>query len=167
MTPYRRTQIGWAMLAALSLSVISVAVAYPLLQAEGEEEGLAVLAVTGVVVSAAVLFFCSLTVTIDAGHVTIRFGLTPVRKRIRLADIASFEAVRNPWYFGWGIARYGPGWLYNVSGFEAIEIVRTDDTQLRIGTGDSQGLIRALSAAVGKRSRAAHDQPPGDAPTRW
>lgn len=164
MTPYRRTQIGWAMLAALSVSVISVAAAYPLLQAEGEDEGLAVIVVSGALVAAAILFFCSLTVTIDTAHVTIRFGLTPVRKRIRLADIASFEAVRNPWYYGWGIARYGPGWLYNVSGFEAIEIVRTDDSQVRIGTGDSQGLIRALSAAVGKRSRTADDQPPGNAP---
>jgi hypothetical protein len=160
MTRYRRTQIGWAMLAALSVSVISVAAWDPRLLVEAEGAGLAVLAVTAAILAAAILLFCSLTVTVGAAHVTIRFGLTPVRKRIRLADVASFEAVRNPWYFGWGIQRYGPGWLYNVSGFEAIEIVRTDGKELRIGTDDAQGLIQALSAAIGDQSHAPDGQPP-------
>ena len=119
MTRYRHMQVGWAMLGMLGVSVVSVAVSIPLVQADGA--GRAVLAIASAVLAAAVLVFCSLTVTVDHAHVTVRFGLTPLRKRIRLADIASFEAVRNPWYFGWGIQRYGPGWLYNVSGFEAIE----------------------------------------------
>ena len=160
MTRYRRTQIGWAMLAALSVSVISVAVWDPRLLVGAEGMGLVVPVVTAAILAAAILLFCSLTVTVGAAHVTIRFGLTPVRKRIRLADVASFEAVRNPWYFGWGIQRYGPGWLYNVSGFEAIEIIRTDGKELRIGTDDTQGLIQALSAAVGDRSHAPDGQPP-------
>ena len=163
MTRYRRTQIGWVMLGMLALSVLSVAVSVWLVQAE--EEGSAVLAIASAALAAAVLVFCSLTVTVDDSHVTVRFGLTPLRKRIRLADIASFEAVRNPWYFGWGIQRYGPGWLYNVSGFEAIEIVRTDGRELRIGTDDSQGLIRALAAAAGERPHAAGDEPAAIAPT--
>ena len=163
MTRYRHMQVGWAMLGMLGVSVVSVVVSIPLVQADGE--GRAVLAIASAVLSAAVLVFCSLTVTVDHAHVTVRFGLTPLRKRIRLADIASFEAVRNPWYFGWGIQRYGPGWLYNVSGFEAIEIVRTDGKELRIGTDDSQGLLRALSAAVGERSHAADDKPVDIAPT--
>ena len=163
MTRYRHMQVGWAMLGMLGVSVVSVVVSIPLVQADGE--GRAVLAIASAVLSAAVLVFCSLTVTVDPAHVTVRFGLTPLRKRIRLADIASFEAVRNPWYFGWGIQRYGPGWLYNVSGFEAIEIVRTDGKELRIGTDDSQGLLRALSAAVGERSHAADDKPADIAPT--
>ena len=165
MTRYRRTQIGWAMLGMLAVSVVSVAVSFSLVQAEGEGIAGAGLAIASAVLAAAVLVFCSLTVTVDDLHVTIRFGLTPLRKRIRLADIASVEAVRNPWYFGWGIQRYGPGWLYNVSGFDAIEIVRTDGKELRIGTDDSQGLIRALSGAVGERSHAADDKPPDIAPT--
>ena len=165
MTRYRRTQIGWAMLAALSVSVISVAVWDPRLLVGAEGTGLVVPVVTAAILAAAILVFCSLTVTVGATHVTIRFGLTPLRKRIRLADIASFEAVRNPWYFGWGIQRYGPGWLYNVSGFEAIEIVRTNGKELRIGTDDTQGLIRALSAAVGDPSHAPDGQPPANAPT--
>ena len=165
MTRYRRTQIGWAMLGMLAVSVVSVAVWDPRLLVEAEGTGLVVLAVTAAILAAAILLFCSLTVTVGAAHVTIRFGLTPLRKRIRLADIASFEAVRNPWYFGWGIQRYGPGWLYNVSGFEAIEIVRTNGKELRIGTDDTPGLIRALSAAVGGRSHAPDGQPPANAPT--
>ena len=91
--------------------------------------------------------------TVDGSHLTVRFGLTPLRKRIRLADIASVEAVRNPWYFGWGIQRYGPGWLINVSGFEAIEIIRTDGKELRIGHGRPAGVDQ--SAGGGGRRAAA------------
>lgn len=167
MTYYRRTQIGWAMLALLSVSVIGAALWNPRLVVEAEGAELWALAGTGAVLAAAILLFCSLTVSVDAAQLTIRFGLTPVRKRIRLADVASFEAVRNPWYFGWGIQRYGPGWLYNVSGFEAVEIVRADGRELRVGTDDTPGLMRALSAAVGERSRAPDGQAAAEnAPTR-
>ncbi len=162
MTRYRHTQIGWVMLGTLAVSAVSVAFV------SGIEEGAwgrAILMLAWVIVTVGLLAFCSLTVTVDGSHLTVRFGLTPLRKRIRLAEIASFEAVRNPWYFGWGIQRYDPGWLINVSGFEAIEIIRTDGKELRIGTDDARGLTRALAAAVGERPHGSVEEPPDIAPT--
>ena len=162
MTRYRHMQVGWAMLGMLGVSVVSVAVSIPRAGGRGRAGGTGDRKRRAVGGRPGVLQPHG-----DGGPCTRHrpFGLTPLRKRIRLADIASFEAVRNPWYFGWGIQRYGPGWLYNVSGFEAIEIVRTDGKELRIGTDDSQGLLRALSAAVGERSHAADDKPADIAPT--
>ena len=61
---------------------------------------------------------------------------------------ASFQTVRNKWYFGWGIRYLGTGWLYNVSGLDAVEIVQNDGKMVRVGTDEPDVLARALSTVV-------------------
>ena len=106
---------------------------------------------------------CSLTVTVDDEFLSIRFGLIPLRKRISLANIKSFHAVQTN---GWGIRYDGSGWLYSVSGFDAIEIHRVYGRELRVGTDDPQGLVAALSAAVGDQSHGPYGTTYGTATAR-
>jgi hypothetical protein len=75
-----------------------------------------------VLMSVAALLFYNLTVEIDATHLTFRFGIGLVHRRIALADIVAVQTVRNSVWHGWGIHRTPHGWLYNVSGWEAVEI---------------------------------------------
>jgi hypothetical protein len=97
---------------------------------------------------AATFLFGSLRTEVDRTQLRIRFGIGLIRRSWELRDIASAEAVRNPWYTGWGI-RYLPGVVvYNVSGFGAVEIRTHGGKRVRIGTNDPAGLERAIRARL-------------------
>ena len=91
--------------------------------------------------------FATLTVEIRDGFLRFRFGLGLIRKKLKIAEIESCEVVRNPWYYGWGIHATGKGWVYNVSGFEAVEIFLSDGRRLRIGTDEPELLRKAILTA--------------------
>jgi hypothetical protein len=109
-----------------------------------------------VLMSIAALLFYNLTVKIDATHLTFRFGVGLIHRRIALADIVAVQTVRNSVWHGWGIHRTPHGWLYNVSGWEAVEIQRASGKALRLGTDEPIRLAQALRAAIREqRQRAA------------
>ena len=142
MPRYHHTQIGWVILLSTLIPLLVItAIDLP---PEAGPIPLFVFLVLLLVAAA----FGSLTVTVDEVHLTLRFGLMPFRKRVRLANIASFQTVRNKWYFGWGIRYLGTGWLYNVSGLDAVEIVQNDGKMVRVGTDEPDVLARALSTVV-------------------
>jgi len=89
--------------------------------------------------------FYSLTVEIKNKTLTCQFGLGFIRKKIPLPTVQEVREVRNPWYAGWGI-HWVPGkyWLWNVSGFRAVELVFKDGKRFRIGTDEPESLIRAI-----------------------
>ena len=93
--------------------------------------------------------FGSLTVDIDSETLLVRFGFGLVRRRFRLSEIVSAKPVRNSWYHGWGIHGLRNGWVYNVSGFGAVEIELRDGSAHRIGTDEPQALAAAIEQARG------------------
>ncbi len=97
--------------------------------------------------------FCSLTVSVDHERVVARFGPGPVRKTIRLADIRDARSVRNKWWYGWGIRLTPHGWLYNVSGLDAVEIELSGGKKVRVGTDEPRELAHAIRAAAGLPQR--------------
>lgn len=103
---------------------------------------MAVLVVCGIV-------FSSLRVEVDGRYLTCRFGAGLIRKRFALRDIGGVEPVRNPWYYGWGIRWTPRGWLFNVSGLDAVELSLTSGKHFRIGTDQPQELTAALRRATG------------------
>jgi len=62
--------------------------------------------------------------------------------------------VRNKWWYGLGIRLTPHGWLYNVSGLDAIEIVRRSGKTFRVGTDEPKALAAALRAARGTSARS-------------
>lgn len=89
--------------------------------------------------------FGSLTVEVDDGELRHWFGPGFWKKSYQLLDIESATAVRNSWIFGWGIRFTPHGWLYNVSGLDAVQLQLRSGRKLRIGTNDPQGLVEAIS----------------------
>ena len=87
-----------------------------------------------------------LTVSVDDAAVVAQFGVGLIRKRIPLAEVQSFEAVRNPWYYGWGVRLIPGGWLYNVAGVSAVDFTTRDGRHVRIGTPEPEALISAVAA---------------------
>jgi len=100
-----------------------------------------------VVLAVVLVLFSSLTVVVDDEVLRIAFGPGIVRYAWPLDRIQTWQAVRNPVWYGWGIHLTPNGWLYNVSGSEAVEVVFSDGRRRRIGTDDPEGLMAALEAA--------------------
>ena len=109
------------------------------------EAGAILLVTSGV--SLLILFlFHSLTVRVTHEEVTIAFGIGLIRKSFPIDQIIQATAVQNRWYYGWGIKLYPGGWLYNVSGFDAVELHFANGKQCRIGTDEPAELLRAIAS---------------------
>ena len=139
MTSYRHTQIGSLVIGVLVASIVLVAA---LARSVGWHP--AVVAVLLMLVAALALFY-SLTVEIRGSELVVSFGIGFPRFTYQLSQIREARVVRNPWFYGWGIHRTPDGWLYNVSGFLAVEIVFVDDRKIRIGTDEPNELYHAIA----------------------
>ena len=93
--------------------------------------------------------FTTLTTSIDENCLRIKFGYGIFRKKFALSEIASVTRVKNHWYYGWGIRLWlwPKMWIYNVSGFDAVELVMKNGKVYRIGTnvpGELEAAIKAV-----------------------
>jgi hypothetical protein len=153
MTTYKHTQIGYLMI-VVTLLVLGLFVwVYSMAAAEAPsvDSGTNLL-VTGVMaLIVCVLASCtSLTVSIDEHRLRVKFGYGIFSKAFPLDQIASARSVKNHWYYGWGIRLWlwPYMWIYNVSGFDAVEIVMKDGKVYRIGTDTPSELETAIKQAV-------------------
>lgn len=94
--------------------------------------------------------FSTLTVSIDEHDIRIKFGYGVFHKRFLLSEIATIKVVKNRWYYGWGIrVWFWPYmWIYNISGFDAVEIRMKDGKIYRIGTNEPNELEAAIKRAI-------------------
>lgn len=101
-------------------------------------------------VMALVLFilasFATLTVSIDENYIRVKFGYGIFRKKIPLTEISSVKTVKNHWYYGWGVRLWlwPTMWIFNVSGFDAVEVTMKNGKIYRIGTDVPQELEVAI-----------------------
>jgi len=141
MPHYKHTQFGTLTLIIFAL-VIPLTTALLFLIPEGR---LITGPVLAVLVAVAILF-CTLTVEVTADELVLVFGPGIIRRSIRITDIRDARIVRNKWWYGWGIRITPYGWLWNVSGLEAVELEYADGRRFRIGTDDPTGLLAAIRA---------------------
>lgn len=95
--------------------------------------------------------FHGLTVRVSSDWIDLSFGIGIIRKRIAIKDIESSSDVKNRWYYGWGIRRIQSGWMFNVSGLDAVEVKLGNGRRFRIGTDEPGRLLKAIeSATAGK-----------------
>jgi len=114
--------------------------------------GLYIIAPTALAISALVaVLFHSLLVEVDGDALRLSYGIGIVRKRFDMDALRDAYAVRNKWWYGLGIRLTAHGWLYNVSGLDAVEIVRISGKKFRVGTDEPQALVAALKAAMSDR----------------
>lgn len=144
---YRHTQTGWVTLTGMAAGVVIVGVA--LVNADENRIALAVL----VLLVTAMVAYSSLTVTLTDDTLEMRFGPGLIRRRYRLADVKSSRVVRNRFYYGWGTRLTPHGWLYNVSGLDAVEVQFKTGRKVRIGTDEPQALDTAIREAVHASNR--------------
>jgi hypothetical protein len=140
---YEHTQRGTLIIAAVSAAII-------LILAISLFAGFVWVTGMVVVILAFVLAICStLTVSVGGKNLRIRFGpVGLIRKEWPLSEIVSVRTVTNSWYYGWGIRWTPRGPLYNVSGFQAVEVLLVSGKTFRIGTDEPDALKAAIERAL-------------------
>lgn len=81
-------------------------------------------------------YFLQADIRIDKTTISFTFGIGWFGRSYKFSEIQSCKPVRNPWLAGIGIRWMGNGWLYNVSGLKAIELIfKNKKSVVRIGAG--------------------------------
>jgi hypothetical protein len=90
--------------------------------------------------------FVSLQVVVKEKYLHIKFGYGLYRKKFLLQNIVEIKTVKNHWYYGWGVrVWFWPKmWIYNVAGFDAVEIRLKNGKVYRIGTNEPQKLEQVI-----------------------
>jgi hypothetical protein len=140
---YQHTQFGMFIIIALGLGIGVVA------GVSAAAGGSLEMAVVGLILAVAGVLFYQLEVQVSDAALRLRFGVGLIRRRFAIADVRAARAVRNTWFHGWGIHRLPRGWIYNVSGREAVEIELADGSVHRIGTDEPKALIAAIERTRG------------------
>jgi len=153
MTSYKHTQIGYLMI----IVTLAVLVLFAWIQITARAEPPSYYSGTNFAITAImalILFiltsFTTLTTSIDENYIRIKFGYGIFRKKFLLSEIASAKQVKNHWYYGWGIRfwLWPKMWIYNVSGFDAVEIVMRNGKIYRIGTDVPSELETAIKQTI-------------------
>ncbi len=135
---YQHTQIGYLIIILLATGLLFIV--YFMAVHGFNWIAFSALALIGV----CLVLFATLTVVIEEEVLRIRFGSGIIRKEFPLKDVESWQVVKNPWYYGWGIRLIPHGWLYNVSGSYAVEIRMKTGKRYRIGTDVPNDLEKAI-----------------------
>ena len=144
MTRYAHTQIGYVIIWSLAGVIALIAITGFIGSSSHREVPLIVL----IILLVSLALFYNLRITIEDDTLRASFGIGIIRKNVPLADIAGCEAIRIRWWYGWGIHLTPYGWLYNVSGLDAVAITLRNGRKFALGTDDSLGLVEAIRAAI-------------------
>ncbi|HPF02746.1 MAG TPA: hypothetical protein PLE95_06055 [Bacteroidales bacterium] len=117
----------------------------------GFEEPVVVIIFTFIILTliVCILTFFRLTIILDDTNLTFSMGIGLIRKTFPLSDIESCKPVRNSRMTGMGIHLTSSGWLYNVSGRDAIELTfKSSRNRIRIGTDKPEEIIKVLEESI-------------------
>ena len=142
---YRHTQVGYLMIAVLAAGVVGLSTS--LAFGSGPKALVAVVAVLGL----CLLLFPTLTSVVQGDRLQCFFGLGLIRREIPVTEILAVSVVRNSWTYGCGLRFIPGGWLWNVSGLDAVELRLQSGKRFRIGTDEPMALHAAIVNAVGAR----------------
>jgi hypothetical protein len=89
-----------------------------------------------------------LTVEVDDSALRAFFGRGWPHKTLPLAEARSAQAVRNYWWYGFGIWWIPRGTVWTVWSFDAVEVGLSSGRRFRIGTDEPEALLAALESRL-------------------
>lgn len=142
---YNHTQVGYLMIYVLI--AITVLFIYVVNQIWIEFYSLTSM----ILIFLILLSFMTLNVSIDNDALSVKFWYWLYTTFFLLNEIESVRVVKNPWYIWWWIRFWF--WprktiIYNVSGFNAVEIVLKNGKIYRIGTDEAEVLEKAINESI-------------------
>ena len=142
MTGYEHTQIGHVII--WSLLPIILITSGALIGSSSHREPPTVVSI---ILLVCLVLFYKLRITIEDETLRASFGPALSARECglrRLSDASRFAFVVV--WLGFHLTPYG--WLYNVSGFDAVAITLRDGRKFALGTDDSHGLTTAIRAGI-------------------
>ena len=139
MTRDEHTQIGHVIVWSL-LAIIVVADS-GLIGSSSQREAPVIVSI---ILLVCLLLFYKLTSAVEDATLCVSLGIGIIRKSVPVADIAAYEPIRMKWWYGWGIHLTPCGWLYNVSGFDAVAFSLRDGRKFALGTDEPDELVDAI-----------------------
>jgi len=139
VTRYEQTQIGHVIIWSL-LAIILIASSGLIGSSFHREPPL----IVSIILLVCLVLFYRLRITIDDETLCASFGPGIIRKRVRLEEIVGCEPIRIRGWYGWGTHLTPYGWLYNVSGLDAVAITLRDGRKFALGTDDPDELTEAI-----------------------
>ncbi|MEY2408113.1 MAG: hypothetical protein QOF48_783 [Verrucomicrobiota bacterium] len=138
MKTYQHTQRGTAIV--LAMLIVSVGML------------LGAIVYTPTLLAIPILMLCgwlfhSMKIEITDSELRWCFGPGLIQKHVVLDQIVSAEPVRIKVRDGWGIHLTRFGWLYNVSGFDAVVITLKNGKRFCLGTDDPHRLASILDGS--------------------
>jgi hypothetical protein len=104
--------------------------------------------VVGGILALCAFLFSSLTIRVTDRALCWHFGPGLIRKEVPLSEIQEVEPTRTSFMCGWGIHLTPRGWLYNVSGFQAVTVRLKSGKGFLLGTDEPERLCHAISLAL-------------------
>ena len=150
---YKHTQIGYLMisitLAVLLLFIWTHIISSAETPSIDSGSNFAITSVMAIIIWI-LSSFATLQVKIDNKYIHIKFGYGIYQKKFSLNDITTATKVKNKWYYGWGIRLwfFPKMWIYNISGFDAVQIQLKNGKIYRIGTDEAKKLEQAIIEAI-------------------
>jgi len=144
---YEHRQVGW--LTVILLFAIAACICVAAAISAPSERTLSYSLVPVLLVVAAL--FSTLTVRVTDKRMMWFFGVSGIGRSVALGEIASIRAIKTSILEGWGIHLTWHGWLWNVAGFNAVQIVMRSGTRFAVGTPEPQAVIDAVQSAGGAR----------------
>ena len=155
MTSYKHTQIGYLMIfvTLLVTALFAWAQIMARLEPPSVDSGTN-FAITAIMALVLITLgsFVTLTTSIDETCFKLKFGYGIFTKKFALNQIVSVHSVKNHWYYGWGIRfwLWPKMWIYNVSGFDAVEIIMRNGKIYRIGTDAPSELEASIKQVISR-----------------
>ncbi len=144
-------QTGWVIILAMVVAVLFVTGLALFTKMPDPGRQITLLMIPGLLIPA--LLFYQLTVKVDREHVSIIFGVGVIRRKWKISKLAKAEAVRNSVMHGWGIHYSLNTTIYNVNGFDAVELsFRDSKRKVRIGSAEAPKLADSINRQINENS---------------
>ncbi len=146
---YRHTQTGNYLVAAILTGLGGMLLALFLAPMEDADKAVRWAALPGVVLlGGAAVVFRSLTITVQSGVLGWQFGPGVFGRSVPVSEIEAVEPTRTSLLSGWGIHWTRRGWLYNVSGLDAVHVRMKNGKSFLLGTDQPGRLARAIEDSM-------------------
>ena len=141
---YEHRQTGYVVVGG-----VVVALAILALVAIGASTSASAFALTPIAIFLGVLagIFSSMTVRVTRTTLEWWIGIKPLGVRVALDEIESVEPIKTNLFEGWGIHLTWHGWVWNVAGFNALQVKLKRGTRYAVGTPEPDKVIAAIRTA--------------------
>ena len=141
MNEYRHTQIGYILIGIVSILTIYFSFIVMITKEKS-------ILFSFLIVVIILFLFSTLTVIVNDNGVQLKFGVGLIHKEFNRNQIIKCKIIRTKWYYGLGIRMTPTGWLYNVSGLDAVEIEMNNGKLYKIGTDEPEKLKKEIDKRI-------------------